>query len=158
MRGEEIKRRMPLSCRARRYTNCGRLRRRRKTQPYRQCRLRTDSTRKPCFESLKNFISQDRIEIEKKSEKRRNRRTVCISDGMTVKSRKQTRENDSVFVINLPCNSENNVGVNLLMKAFSEFTGGKICPITVKRVAFLKKTEQFSNNLIFNIYYDKIQN
>ena len=65
-------------------------------------------------------------------------KTVCISDGMTVKSR-TNKENDSVFVINLPCNSENNVGVNLLMKAFSEFTGGKICPITVKRVAFFKK-------------------
>ncbi len=44
-----------------------------------------------------------------------------------------------MFVINLPCNSENNVGVNLLMKAFSEFTGGKICPITVKKSRIFKK-------------------
>lgn len=90
-----------------------------------------------CVSEFENFISQDRIEIEKKA-KKGGMKTVCISDGMTVKSR-TNKENDSVFVINLPCNSENNVGVNLLMKAFSEFTGGKNCPITVKRVAFFKK-------------------
>ena len=90
-----------------------------------------------CVSEFENFISQDRIEIGKKA-KKGGMKTVCISDGMTVKSR-TNKENDSVFVINLPCNSENNVGVNLLMKAFLEFTGGKTCPITVKRVAFFKK-------------------
>ncbi len=86
---------------------------------------------------FEKFISQDRIEIEKKA-KKGGMKTVCISDGMTVKSR-TNNGNDALFVINLPCNSENNVGVNLLLKAFSEFGDGKPFPITVKRVAFFKK-------------------
>lgn len=86
---------------------------------------------------FEKFISQDRIEVEKKA-KKGGMKTVCISEGMTVKNR---RVNDEgvLFVINLPCGSDNNIGINLLTKAFSAFTDGKMCLTSVKRVAFLKK-------------------
>lgn len=90
-----------------------------------------------CAEEFERFLSLEKIEVEKKA-KKGGMKTVCISDGMSVKSRDDT-EDGVRFLISLPCNSENNVGVNLLLKAFSAFSGGKTYPITVKRKAFLKK-------------------
>lgn len=65
-------------------------------------------------------------------------KTVCISDALTVKT-KENRKNGLEIVAELPCGSENNVGVNLLLKAFFAFCGGTVRPLTVKRIAFFKK-------------------
>lgn len=90
-----------------------------------------------CVGDFESFLAQDRIEVEKKA-KKGGMKTVCISDALTVKT-KENRKNGLEIVAELPCGSENNVGVNLLLKAFFAFCGGTVRPLTVKRIAFFKK-------------------
>ena len=101
-------------------------------------RLRTDCSSEDTAEAFRAFLSQEKIEVEKRT-KKRGINLVDIKPHITLLVLSAEAE-ETVISLRLPAGSEFNLNTNVVFDAFESFFKGKIGSIYTTRTKIMTKS------------------
>lgn len=102
-----------------------------------ELRLRTDLTPNKTADAFRNFVSQDKIEVEKRT-KKKGINLVDIKPHIELLSC-DAADAETVLMLRLPAGSEFNLNTNVVLDAFEAYFKGRINSVYTTRTKIIAK-------------------